>query len=293
MKPDFVIIGAMKCATSTLHDQLDGVAGVSMSEPKEPNFFSDAENWSKGADWYTSLFEKMPPDALKGESSTHYTKLPTYPECAKRLAEYLPDAKLIYVMRDPIDRIVSQYIHEWSQHVIDKDCDINLAIEAHPMLVDYSKYAMQLDPYIQAFGHKRILPIFFERLMLNPQQEFERVGKFLGIQSKMVWNTELAKNVSSQRQRRHPVLNSFLAVPVLQKIRRGLLPESFRERVRSRWTLQARPELQPSKIAWLHEKLDPDLARLGSMLGLKLCCATYKDRVLSGSAPDWQLQVNA
>ena len=60
MMPDFVIIGAMKCATSTLHDQLARVRGVSMSEPKEPNFFSDELNWAKGLDWYSSLFESMP-----------------------------------------------------------------------------------------------------------------------------------------------------------------------------------------------------------------------------------------
>jgi len=107
MIPDFVIIGAMKCATSTLHDQLARIDGISMTEPKEPNFFSDELNWAKGMGWYESLFESMPVDDLKGESSTHYTKLPTYPLCIPRMHEHLPNAKLIYVMRDPIDRIVS------------------------------------------------------------------------------------------------------------------------------------------------------------------------------------------
>ena len=77
--PDFVIIGAMKCATSSLHDQLAQQPGIFMSELKEPNFFSNDEQYAKGIDWYLSNFRDAYPDELLGESSTHYTKLPTYP----------------------------------------------------------------------------------------------------------------------------------------------------------------------------------------------------------------------
>lgn len=64
--PDFIIIGAMKCATSTLHDQLARQPGLFMSTPKEPNFFSDDEQWGRGLDWYGSLFEAVPGDTLCG-----------------------------------------------------------------------------------------------------------------------------------------------------------------------------------------------------------------------------------
>ncbi len=77
--PDFIIIGAMKSATTTLHGLLASQPGVFMSTPKEPCFFSDDEVWARGVGWYASLFEAAPAGALLGESSTHYTKLPTYP----------------------------------------------------------------------------------------------------------------------------------------------------------------------------------------------------------------------
>ena len=287
MKPDFVIIGAMKCATSTLHDQLARVPGVSMSEPKEPNFFSDEPIWSKGLGYYGSLFAAMPTDDLKGESSTHYTKLPTYPRCADRLHEHLPDAKLIYVMRDPIDRIVSQYIHEWSQHVIAEDCPIDEAIRKHTELVDYSRYAMQLSPYIDRYGSGRILPVFFERLMGNPQVEFERVCRFLGLGSGIRWHEDDAKNVSAQRQRMNPLLASVLRIRAIQALRRAVLPESMRARIRSRWTMQQRPELSEGSVSWLHEQLDPDMERLGEWLGLPMTCASYREQVLAGPSPEW------
>jgi hypothetical protein len=104
--PDFVIIGAMKSATTTLHEQLAAQAGIFMSEPKEPNFFSDEENWAKGMGWYRGLFEGAGDALLTGESSTHYTKLPDYPSALPRIRERLPDAKFIYVMRHPMQRLL-------------------------------------------------------------------------------------------------------------------------------------------------------------------------------------------
>ena len=86
--PDLIIIGAMKCATSTLHDQLARQPGLFMSVPKEPNFFSDDAQYARGFAWYTSLFADARPGTIRGESSTHYTKLPTLPNtvgvCAAR-----------------------------------------------------------------------------------------------------------------------------------------------------------------------------------------------------------------
>lgn len=286
--PDFIIIGAMKCATSSIHDQLDRHAGISMSEPKEPNFFADAENWAKGMEWYESLFSSMPANDLKGESSTHYTKLPTYPECARRLREALPNTKLIYVMRDPIDRIVSQYIHEWSVHVIDKACGIDEAIHAYPILVEYSKYAQQLESYVELFGRDAILPVFFERVMSKPQPELERIAEHIGYTGAVCWQEDDAKNVSSQRQRRNPVLDKVLSFRAVERVRRGLLPESLRAKIRSRWAMNERPELSAKSLEYLYSQLDPDLTILGEQLGIDLCCQNFKDQVVDGSTPQWR-----
>lgn len=292
MRADFVIIGAMKCATSTLHDQLARVPGVSMSEPKEPNFFSDEEQWAKGIGWYESLFASMPAGELKGESSTHYTKRPTYPECAERIAEHLPDAKLIYVMRDPLDRIVSQYIHEWSQRVIEDGCSIDRAIREYPFLIDYSRYAMQLEPYIERYGFDRILPVFFERLMDDPQTEFERIGRFLGISSPLQWHEDEARNVSAQRQRRSPLLDSVLEIKAFCALRRTLLPESLRAKLRGRWTMQERPQLSPESIEWLRGQLDEEMDTLGDWLGRPLSCSSFATAVMRGPSPEWSVGDN-
>ena len=121
--PDFMIIGAMKCATSTLHEQLHRQPGIVMSEPKEIYFFSDMPVFAKGINWYTKHFENVPANELCGESSTHYTKTPTYPATVDRIQKHVPDAKFVYVMRHPIDRLVSQYIHQWTEREISVKID--------------------------------------------------------------------------------------------------------------------------------------------------------------------------
>jgi Sulfotransferase domain len=288
--PDFVVIGAMKCATSSIHDQLSQQPGISMSDPKEPNFFSDDENWALGISSYKALFEVLPSNDFKGESSTHYSKLPTYQECAQRLHNTLPHVKLVYVMRDPIDRVVSQFVHEWSMRVFEEGCSIDEAIRKYSLLVDYSKYAMQLQPYIQLFGKDSILPVFFECLMANPQNELERIAKHIGYAESVCWQENHAKNISMQRQRRSPLLNKLLDIRLVQVARRTLLPESVRARIRSKWTMSERPEISEESRAYLYEHLDPDMAILGNYFGIDLCCSNFKASVLSGRTLSWVQQ---
>ncbi len=131
--PDFLIIGAMKCGTSTLAAQLAHQDGIFVTTPKEPNFFSDDAVHAKGLDWYRSLFGPAAPGDLLGEASTHYTKRPIHPDTLARLIPVLPAPRLVYMIRDPMDRIVSHYIHEWTMGAIGDT--LEAALEAHPELI--------------------------------------------------------------------------------------------------------------------------------------------------------------
>ncbi|MEB3231329.1 MAG: sulfotransferase [Leptolyngbyaceae bacterium] len=273
-QPDFIIIGAMKCATSSLHEQLALQPNIFMSELKEPNFFSNDEEYSKGLDWYWSHFEAAAPTDLCGESSTHYSKLPTYPLTIERLQQTLPDAKLIYVMRHPIDRLVSQYVHEWSQRVM--DVEINQAVDQFSELIDYSRYTMQLQPYFDTFGPERVLPVFFERLFAHPQAELERICYFLGYGGEPKWQELDAQNVSSARMRTSAWRDALVENPMLEALRRTLIPKSFRTWVRSLWSMRDRPTLTSEQEQRLHRIFDQDLALLGQWLNVELSCATFK-----------------
>ena len=285
--PDFIIIGAMKCATTTLHAQLAQLPGVFMTTPKEPNFFSDDAQWRRGISWYRDLFASARDTDLAGESSTHYTKLPTYPRTIERMQQVVkPDVRLIYIMRDPIDRLISQYIHEWTQRVV--SAPIDEAIERHPELIAYSRYAMQLQPYVESFGREAILPVFFEHLSASPQVELERVCEHIGYRGSPRWDQTLeASNVSSERRRKLPLLEPLLNQRLVKVLRRRLVPASIRNRVKAPLTMPHRPQLSDSCRSHLCEILDEDLRVLNAWFGLDMTCASFK-RIAATTMPAWR-----
>jgi len=272
--PDFIIIGAMKSATSTLHNQLSAQPGIFMSTPKEPNFFSDDEIYNQGLDWYTALFSGADTEQVCGESSTHYTKLPDYPETIQRLKAAIPQPKLIYVMRHPIDRLVSHYMHQWSEGVI--SCDINQAIDRYPELIDYSCYGMQITPYFEAFGSKSVLPLFFEGLKANKNKTLNRVGEFIGLTEPLIWVDDLAQdNVSSQRIRRFYGYELLINSKPMAWLRKALIPQRVRDRVKQQLSMQRRPEISSAQLARITEIFDRDLQTVGDWIDVQLTCENF------------------
>lgn len=240
--PDFLIIGAMKCGTSTLQAQLAAQPGVFMTTPKEPNFFSDDDVYAKGLDWYEGLFADAAPGDLKGEASTHYTKLPTHPNALPRLAAVLTAPRLIYMIRDPVDRTVSHYIHEWSMGVMSGD--MGAALDQHPELTAYSRYAMQIAPWADAFGRDSIHMVSLEAMRQDPQATLSEVGRFLGLPEAPVWQDEQARvNVSAERIRRFPLYGLIVDNPVATALRRALVPQGLRDAIKRRLQMRERPEL--------------------------------------------------
>ena len=279
--PDFAIIGAMKCGTSTLHEQLALRSGFFMSRPKEPNFFSDEPQWARGLDWYAGLFAGAREGQLCGESSTHYTKLPTHPHAAERMFALVPKARLVYVMRDPLERVASQYLHEWSMREFEGS--FAEAVTREERFVAYSCYARQLAPWRERFGPAQILPVFFERLVAFPDQELARVCRFLGDPSPepAAWSHELgAQNVSSERLRKSPLRDALLAIPPVRWLK-DLAPRGIKERVKSLWRYEGRPELARAERTAVEQRIDADLARLGQWLGAELTCHTWTEQVMS------------
>lgn len=279
MQPSFIIIGAMKCATTTLHEQLAQQPGIFMTEPKEPNFFSNDEEYSKGLDWYWSLFSKASKDDLCGESSTHYTKLPTYPHAIERILQHLPNVRLIYVMRHPIERLVSQYVHEWSERTVDDD--INQALTTFEPLVKYSCYSYQIKPYLEAFGSDRVLPVFTENLKRSPQRELERVCQFIGYAGVPQWHTAISgQHVSAERMRDSPLRDAITEQPLLRLLRRTFVPKPLRTWVRGFWQMKKRPQLTSENQTYLEHVFDEDLKLLGEWLDITLNCKVFKDAIM-------------
>ncbi len=251
--PDFIIIGAMKCGTSTLQSQLSAQTGVFMTKEKEPNFFSDDAIYEKGIEWYQSLFNDAAVDDIKGEASTHYTKLPTYPDCLSRMAADLSAVKLIYLIRNPIERAISHYIHEWSMGVITEDFET--AFKSHPEILSYGHYGAQITPYIDTFGIDNIHLVSLEAIKADPQQSLSEIGEFLGVNRPLHWYKDIQRaNVSSARIKRFPFHNILIDSSIATILRRKLIPQGFRDKIKSLRQMSKRPEI--SECAKKHYELE-------------------------------------
>ena len=248
--PDYIIIGAMKCATSTLAVQLGGQKGIFMTSPKEPNYFSDDAIFAKGAEWYASLFASAAPGDIKGEASTHYTKRPELDQTLARMVPAVGDVKLIYMIRNPMVRLVSHYIHEWSEGRLSGS--LEAAIDTYTPLIDYGRYGWQITPFIEAFGTEPILLTSLERLTADPETELSRIARHIGHSGPVTWMKEdAAQNVSSERVRRLPLQGVLVDNPVATYLRRNLVPKGIRNRIRAMRQMKDRPEIPPHQRASL------------------------------------------
>jgi hypothetical protein len=251
--PDFIIIGAMKCGTSTLAAQLAAQDGVFVTTPKEPNFFSDEDVFAKGMGWYEALFEGAAPGDLKGEASTHYTKLPTYPAAAARAHAAAPGARLIYLMREPVGRAISHYVHEWTQGIAGDDLDH--AIDALPEMTAYSRYDEQLAPWRALYGLDAILCLRLEDMKADPQGTLERVAVHLGRPGAFRWVEDMApQNVSAERIRRFPGYAALVESAPATWLRRNLIPQALRDLIKGRLQMRERPEPTAANRARLAEE---------------------------------------
>ena len=175
--PNLVIIGAMKCGTTSLHEYLNLHPQICMSRIKEPEFFIK-NNWNKGLDWYRSLFPHPAP--VMGESSSSYTKYPIFTGVPERMASVLPDAKLIYLVRDPVKRIVSQYVHMVSHHGEDQSIEEAVRREGNEY-IPYSKYFFQLSKFLEYYPMERVCVVSFEDLQKDRRKTMRTLFEFLGV----------------------------------------------------------------------------------------------------------------
>jgi hypothetical protein len=183
--PNFLIIGAMKGGTTSLFHYLREHPQVFTPSFKAPEFFAGRAHTGRGLDWYRKLFAACPAEAVAvGEASNVYTKYPTYAGVPQRIAEHIPEARLIYVVRDPIARMRSHYQHRVTEGR--EKAPFEQAVFENSIYLDYSKYAMQLEQYLEHFPRQQILVITSEALRSDRAVTVERVYRFLGVDETFV-----------------------------------------------------------------------------------------------------------
>ncbi len=169
---------------------------VFVPEIKELHFFSYDQNWRLGMEWYEAAFAGHRMEKCIGEASTSYTKNARPKLIAKRIGEALPAAKLLYVIRNPVDRMLSQYKH-LLVNGLRKSFAESLAEED---LLDVSCYFEKLEPYLEYYPADRIKIFFFDNLLNNPANTVSEAFRFLDVDpSFKPENMGKAYNVSKKK----------------------------------------------------------------------------------------------
>jgi len=197
MRPNFLIIGTAKAGTTSLSLSLNEHPDVFVSGPDEVHFFSFDELYSRGPEWYETLFAEARGCRAVGEKSNSYTVRRHYPEAPRRIAEYDPSTKLIYMVRHPLKRIESLWVEmrSWrgprsiphlelvflnKNEVIHHSFD-RAVRENREFLVDSANYWSELGVYRELFPDDQILVLFLEDFRKDPDRELKRCFEFLDV----------------------------------------------------------------------------------------------------------------
>ncbi len=206
--PDFFIIGAPKSGTTALHAALERHPQLYLSSVKEPKYFlcdgpppqycgpGDAHSrreWVWRREDYEALFEGAPPGALCGESTAFYLE---DPEAHRRIAATVPDARLIMVLRDPVDRAYSNWAHLWADGLEpERDFLTACALESErrdagwaPIwrYVETGLYGSQIRHLRTLFPAGQLHIIRYKDLVDEPRSTLDAVCRFLGVEDGVI-----------------------------------------------------------------------------------------------------------
>jgi hypothetical protein len=183
--PNFLVIGAMKAGTTSLFHYLRAHPQVFMSPVKELDFFDEGGNWRRGIDWYKRQFKGAGPGSVAvGEASTAYSKYPLVAGVPQRIATFLPNARFVYVVRDPIERIRSHYDHRVA--IGAEILPLGEAVLSNPVYLLCSCYASQVEQYLDHYPPDRLLLVKSEDLRERRSATMSRVYAFLGVDESYV-----------------------------------------------------------------------------------------------------------
>jgi hypothetical protein len=266
--PSFFVIGAAKAGTTSLYALLDRHPDIFMPEIKEPEFFARDDLYARGITEYEAKFDAAKPGQVVGEASTIYTLAPLFPKTAERVRAHVPDAKLIYVMRQPVDRAYSFYVqivktyqngtrdyavHRSFEEFTDPAAHARAAPRAQAIspindhLPDVpelclagSDYLAQIEAWLEHFPREAMLFLKFEDFVRDRRGTTRKVTDFLGLDplaDAVFDEASVTRNISKthfdkleQTARLQGLNRRFGPVWGL----RQLLPVSLRRRLRDR-----------------------------------------------------------
>jgi hypothetical protein len=259
--PDAITIGCQKCGTTSLHRYLRAHPEIGVSRYKDTRFFAvsgdarlgETGNWHRGVDWYRRQFPRDKRVLVEGFGGL-YTDYPRERGVPERIHGLIPEARFLLLVRDPIERIVSHWMHAYSNSVEHRSLDQAVTEHEDNVYLDRSRYFMQLERYLPFFEPSRFLVIDQRDLLRDRRETLARVFRFLDVEDRF-WSSafEVEHHPSARKRRnnrggmliqrvagdriirrlrdRQRWLFKFAYVPVSAPITRPVMPAAARRRL--------------------------------------------------------------
>jgi sulfotransferase family protein len=238
-----------------------------MAKPKELNFFSF--HWEDGIESYQRHFAHMQ-TRLRGEASPSYTRAPLVDGVPERIAEAIPQVHLIYLIRHPIERMKSEYLHR--VHLgKERAGSFSEAILTNPRYLLVSRYAYQIDRYLEHFPRSQLLVMTTERLKSERVEAIQDVLRFVGADASLLpGDLDRELNRADEKLRIPRALDSVRTVWRFARPVTGRIPRRWRHGLRAKLGRQINGEatyLGHDQETRVWEELMSDLIRLREIIG--------------------------
>ena len=258
--PTFIVAGAQKSGTTWLFECLDEHPEIFVPRSKEVHYFCPPDKCrfstcNKGLDWYRNQFSSPQSQKAKGDLTTDYMY---YPDVATRLYQLDPNMKIVFLLRNPVERAYSAY-WMWRRHKSDLPPFASLIFGTHS-LIERGRYAEQIKPYIEYFGIEQIKVYIYEEIMKEPENFFYDIYQFLGV-SPVFEPKSIRKRIAATKDYPHglgktiykigsKIINSNLLQPMWRYLRRHTnIHETVMELLGFRLNANAYPEMtQESRL---------------------------------------------
>jgi Sulfotransferase domain len=269
-RPNFLVIGAAKCASTSMCALLGEHPDIFMCDPKEPRFFSRNENYKRGWDWYGPHFASAQGKKRIGEGSVCYGNPLRHKDLVERIVRDLGEIKFIYMVRHPLQRIESDW--KMRRHLRDSEsCEtLSETIRKFPNILEHSMYWQQLQCFFQRYRPEQFMISFFEDFVKHPEIELKRALVHLDVAPVIPAHAapEKPRNSSQEYQAESMWMSFARSVPGFAVLKQ-LIPSSSLSLLRQRFTktVEYVPHWEPQVRAETVAKLRDDAAHVLAFAG--------------------------